>query len=105
MSKKRTKKQKSQALHQFTVSWKPKNFSHKRSQDKLSVNSQLNEPEKNIETKFSQTNFAEILGKNGSSASIKKEIVKSLILATFILASEIVIYLNWTKILSFGFGF
>lgn len=50
--------------------------------------------------KLSASKKAEIQAKDESSARIKKDIVRSIILVSFILALEVVIYLAWKRFLS-----
>lgn len=69
MSKKRTRKQKENASHNFSFVWKNQTLAS-------GVNRELN--------KLTKTNIAD--------TSVKKEIVRSLIVASLILALELVIY-------------
>lgn len=105
MAKKRTRKEKEHALHQFAISWKPNNSRLKKEMSSTNVNSQL--PGRNdVDLDISKSNkLATFTEKNVGLASIKKDLLRSLILVAVILASEIMIYLNWTKILSTRFGF
>jgi hypothetical protein len=100
MSKKRTRKEKERAIHNLTVSWGPRSSRLNTEIASTSVNSQLLKSgvEKSAATASSKlVTFTE---KNVGLASIKKDLMRSLILVAFILASEIMIYLNWTRILS-----
>lgn len=105
MAKKRTKKQKVEAQHQFSLSWSPRPSSFKKQVTGSNVKSQMSVPEVEASGTISNLDSASFSDKSRYSISIKKDIVKSLILAALILASEIVIYLNWTRILSVRFGF
>ncbi len=105
MAKKRTRKQKVQAVHPFTVSWQPDVGARRLGKLGTNVNSQLASSPQETLLDNNRHDLATLSEKNPNSASAKKDILKSLILAACILASEIMIYLNWTKILSFRFGF
>jgi len=92
MSKKRTRKQKESARHKFVISWVPDT---KEIPPKSNVKRQL---EKSDNKTLSRTKTKENIrnkAKVSNLASIKKDIVKSLILASLILASELVLYLLW----------
>jgi len=99
MSKRRTRKQKELAKHPFLVSWTPPSIKQK-SEAKVShfeanVNRQkeidpITKVQQDLKTKHSD-NSVQIL----DLASIKKDLVKSLILAAFVLASELMLYLIW----------
>lgn len=96
MTKRRTRKQKTQAKHQFSVSWKPQerhdNPEAKTGMSKRSVKWQsknikikkdmLNEPPKlPINTEY-----------NEKLGTIKRNLVRSLLIASFILCLELVLY-------------
>jgi len=105
MTKKRTRKQKVEAHHRFSIEWQPALSSSKNNIASSNVNTQMKD-DKNVKKSDQSSNDTAVLSdKSYSLASIKKEVIKSLILAALILASEIVIYLNWTKILSLRLGF
>lgn len=86
MSKKRrTRKQKEKAHHESGF---PSAGSVKR---------QL-ENDKSLKiSKKTKAKNAEVMAKEESLASTKREVIKSLILASFIIALEIVIYLAWNR--------
>ena len=90
MSKRRTRKQKQEAKHTFTISWEPGN---KEIGADSSVKRQFRKGSKAPKSQDSQNKLSENTVKDMDLASIKKDIAKSLILASFILASEIVLYL------------
>jgi hypothetical protein len=79
MAKRRTRKQKERAKHRFT----------------LLVKGQFQNATKPKKTKAAQPKKAKFLAKQGDLASIKREIFKSLILASLILGLELMIYLAW----------
>lgn len=92
MTKRRTRKQKEKAKHQFSISWEP---TYKSSNFKPSVKGQFKKPSSlKVKGRLSSKN-AKKLAKAGNLASIKRDIVKSLIITSFILALEIMLYLAW----------
>lgn len=100
MAKRRTKKQKIKAKRQFTVSWEPTSDSkkprHKTGLSKAIVKGQFkNQTKANLRT-GSKQKYALFSGKASYLASIKKDLLKSVMLASLILALEVVIYLAWT---------
>jgi len=90
MSKRRTRKEKKEAHHSFTISWKPE---AKNASFKADVNRQIGNDKKTEELKNLKKESVVILALNSDLASIRKNIFKSLIFATLILGSEIVLYL------------
>jgi hypothetical protein len=52
---------------------------------------------KSTSVKLSASKNAEIQAKEDSLARIKKDIIKSLILVSFIIILELVVYLAWSK--------
>lgn len=79
MAKRRTRKQKENARHTFT--------------DVPVVKGQItSQPEPNLKAHQAQRK-ADILAQETSFVSIKRDVVKSLLLASFILSVEIVVYL------------
>lgn len=97
MSKRRTKKEKINPKRNITISWQPDNFEAKNTSFEANVKRQLikkgnNKPPQKKTKKLSVTS-----DNNKSLASVKKDLAKSLIFAILIIASEIVIYLVWSK--------
>ena len=92
MTKRRTKKQKQGARHTFNLSWAPGEENEPR---KPGVKGQFNIEPKKPNPSFHKRESALNLAKDASLASIKKDIVKSLILVSLILALEVVLYLAW----------
>jgi hypothetical protein len=86
MAKRRTKKQKEGAKHVFNVSWAP---------SEAGVKGQFNFEPKKPRAGSHKHESALSLAKDASLASIKKDIVKSLIVVSLILALEVVLYLAW----------
>jgi hypothetical protein len=92
VAKRRTKKQKAGAKHPFLISWEnePENTSSSKP-----VKGQFKSKSKLKTGSGSKSKNAQLLDKQGYLASIKKDLFKSLVLAGFILALQIVIYLAW----------
>lgn len=94
MAKRRTRRQKEKAKHPNTFSWQPasKNslpgsFVKRESQRGLTKNTLEANRQKN----------ANLLTKEIDVPEIRKDIVRSLLITSLILASELVIYLLWNK--------
>jgi hypothetical protein len=94
MAKRRTRKQKENARRNFTISWEP---SPKRAVDKVHVKRQLTGSDKSVTARSPKQENAKNTANDIDLASIKKDLVKSLILASLILAFEVVLYLLWRK--------
>lgn len=86
MAKRRTKKQKEKAKHTFNLSWSP---------SEPDVKGQFNFEPKRPRAGLRHKESALSLAKDGSLASIKKDILKSLVIVSLILALEVVLYLAW----------
>ena len=86
MAKRRTKKQKEGARHTFNLSWAP---------SEAGVKGQFNSEPKRPKAGARKHESALSLAKDDSLASIKKDIVKSLMVVSLILALEVVLYLAW----------
>ncbi len=89
MAGKRTRKSKQNAHHLFLYSWEKNDASQAR------VNRELGSEQKTHSSKLSRTEKADFMAKEALLASTKKGIIRSLLLASLILASELVIYLGW----------
>ena len=92
MSKRRTRKEKKEAHHHFTLSWEDLSKAelpeaHVKRQFKLS-----SKPDSDTTVSHESANIS---AKGEYSASIKHNIIRSLIIVSFILALELVIYLVW----------
>jgi hypothetical protein len=88
MSIQRTRKNKENPHYNFLYSWTP-------SQARVKRESVLTDKE--VIVKLSASKRAEIQAKEDSFGRIKKDIIKSLILVSFILILELVVYLAWSK--------
>ena len=88
MAEHRTRKNKETPHYGFLVSWQPSNDSVK-GESKISLDSK-NSSGKHIKS-------ADILAQEANTRSIKKDIIKSLILVSLIFSFELVIYLAWNK--------
>ena len=93
MAKRRTRKQKSEAKHVFTYSWKPTLNEPKKRHSEANVKGQLPASFISVTSSDANENNAYKSENNSNLASIKNQIYKSLALALVILASEVVIYL------------
>ncbi|HJX59121.1 MAG TPA: hypothetical protein VJ481_01000 [Patescibacteria group bacterium] len=85
MAKRRTRREKASAKHGFALSWEP------------SVKGQFISKAKKPIPGSSHKESAITLAKDAPSASIKRDILKSLIIVSLILALEVVLYLAWNK--------
>lgn len=87
MGEHRTRKQKENVHHNFTLSWSPTSL----------VNRQINigSSEKTLGSKGIER--ADLLAKGHSGSDTKRGIIKSLITVSFILCLELVIYLAWKR--------
>ena len=93
MGKRRTKKQKESAKHLFTLSWEPATSART---PQPSVKGQFENTSEPKIKKMGMANNAEILAKDGESEAMRQDVIKSLILASLILGTELVIYLGWS---------
>lgn len=94
MAKRRTRKQKESAKHNLAFSWKPTKEIRDNSPR---VKGQFNFEASPTPTEASKNKNAKSLAKDGSLSVVKRDIVKSLILASLILALEMMVYLAWNK--------
>jgi hypothetical protein len=92
MAKRRTRKDKERAHHSFLYSWQPEPG---KAQSRHDVKGQFVSSLEDTSSKAKHAKSANKLAKDDSLASIKHDIVKSLILASFILGAELVVYLAW----------
>ena len=99
MAKRRTRKQKEKAKHRFVISRDPTGSAAKpqpkKSNSEAVVKGQTKKRFSLKKSKKSKAKIADLLAKDSGLASIKRDIVKSLILASFILGLEIMLYLRW----------
>jgi hypothetical protein len=90
VSKHRTRENKEKAHHQFTLSWSPKIAN---TVSEAGVNRQFKEGTETANNKITPAEKAMFLAKDISIEATKKDLVTSLILVSFILGLELVIYL------------
>ena len=90
MAKRRTRKQKEKAKHQFKVSWKPE--ANSASPEPI-VKGQTTQAQKHKVDKRVKMKSADRLAKDEGLGTIKRDLMKSLIIASLILALEVVLYL------------
>lgn len=95
MSKRRTKKDKLNPKRNITISWKPDTLEAKKTDFEANVKRQLISSANKNRPANRVNKLAVNTGNNGSLASIKKDLVKSLIFAILIIASQVMIYLIW----------
>lgn len=82
MAKRRTRNQKQEAAHSFSISWDPDNTVKGQKQERTGSK----RPQKSF------TKNASITATTLELGSIKKEILKSIFIAAFIVSLEVVIY-------------
>ncbi len=92
MGKHRTKKQKLNPHRSFLLSWSPE---PKKRILKADVKGQFKNSLESPKTEAPHVKNANKLAQEGSFAAVKRDILTSLILASFILGLEVVIYLAW----------
>ncbi len=80
----RTRKNKENPHYNFSYSWQP---------SEPHVKGESNLPEKTFKAGQSYTKRANLLAKDDSLPRIKKDIIKSLVIVSFILILEVVVYL------------
>lgn len=92
MARRRTRKDKERAHHSFLYSWEGQPEGRQIRHD---VKGHFKNEPKEVSKNFGKGKSADNLAKVGSLASIKRDMVKSLILASLILGIELVVYLAW----------
>lgn len=92
MSGKRTRKQKENVHHNFTISWSNE---PKKTVSKALVNTQFKSALNTNNNEDKISNRADNMAIDYDLVAIKRNIIKSLIIISFILALEVVIYLVW----------
>jgi hypothetical protein len=101
MAKKRTRKQKEKVKYDFLIDWNPDNAKFKNeakmSDSEAVVKGQFAKSQKTKKRSSPKPKKAITTAKEGYLASIKRDLVKSLILAGVIIASEIMLYLLLPK--------
>jgi len=101
MSRRRTKEEKLKAKHSFTISWKPNKESPKTEAKndlfEATVKGQFENQLEKKESKNPKIKRGDYLDKFDNLGTIKRDLLKSLIIAGIIVASEIVLYLILPK--------
>jgi hypothetical protein len=92
VAKRRTRKQKEQALHRFTFNFSP---AAENEAKQPRVKGQFKKSALGLSKSGTRLKSADILAKETNFELIRKDILKSLILASFVLALEVVVYLAW----------
>lgn len=92
--KRRTKKDKKEAKHTFLLNWE-EGLSERKKSGSVKGQSSNKAKKKSSGTKKSKN--AKSKAKAGSDAAIKKDIIKSLALAGFILSLEVMLYFIWPR--------
>lgn len=87
MAEHRTRREKENVHHNFTLSWSPEGR----------VNRQINIGSNQKTAGSNKTEMADLSAKDLSGSSTKHAIIKSLITVSFILCLELVIYLAWKR--------
>ncbi len=97
MAKRRTRKQKEKAKHSFAVSWKPSTLTSKpeakKGKSEPIVKGQTTQAQKHKRDRHIKKKSADRLAKDEGLGTIKRDLVKSLIIASLILTLEVVLYL------------
>jgi hypothetical protein len=94
VAKRRTRKQKEGAKHNLAFLWKPIT---EIQDEKPCVKGQFNLEASTSSVEAVKNKNAINLAKDSSLSVVKRDIVKSLILASLILALEVMVYLAWNK--------
>ena len=92
MGKRRTRAEKEKARHSFLYSWQGE---PEKEQIRHNVKGQFKNEPKVASRNFTKAKNADNWAKVSTLASIKRDMVKSLLLASLILAAEVVVYLAW----------
>jgi hypothetical protein len=94
MSKRRTRKEKLSAKHNFAVSWNPE---PKEDHSEPNVKRQFPKPINKTSSNTKTNKLVNLTDKSILLATTQKDLAKSLLFAASIIASEVVIYLVWNK--------
>jgi len=99
MGKRRTRKEKEWAKHQFSLSWVPfrqiRQAEPKKNTTEADVKRQFEKTSKPTNSKVIRSDLAVSSDKDINLTQIKRDIVRSLILAGVIVGLEVVLYLAW----------
>lgn len=97
MAIRRTKKQKEEAKHAFTISWEPRikdeEIEPNRASNEAIVKGQKKKGGKIPRRKNSEFANTENTGRNSNLGTIKRDIVRSVLMASLILSLEVMLYL------------
>jgi len=100
MSKRRTRKQKEKAKHQFKLSWEPVpnqlKAKDKTSSPKAVVNRQTGKHKKSKKVKNIKTENAYLTADYENLGTIRHNLVRSLLIASLILSLELMLYFKWS---------
>jgi hypothetical protein len=100
MSKRRTRKQKEKAKHQFKLSWEPTSINtvakDKTSSPKAVVKGQTKRDKKTEKLKNRKTKYAYITADYENLGTIRHNLIRSLLIASLILSLELVLYFKWS---------
>lgn len=95
MAKRRTKKQKATARQPFLISWKEDKSHDKKASFEPDVKGQTKKNLRHNSASKKRSKMAYPSGKVDGLASVRKDIIKSLSLASLIVGIEVVLYLIW----------
>jgi uncharacterized protein with von Willebrand factor type A (vWA) domain len=91
MGKRRTRKDKVEARHTVQISWSPE------ASNKPGVKGQSKNTQKPEAIKISKRESAEQSAKESQIKAVKKDLVRSVLIALGIITLELVLYLAWNK--------
>jgi len=91
MAKRRTRSEKEKAVHSFSLSWSPE------ANKDDGVKGQFKNKARQVSAKANRPKKAMLLAKDDSLRLIKKDVFKSVFIASLIITLEVVIYLAWRK--------
>ena len=92
MSKRRTKESKVNPNYNFLISWENK---AKQAQSRQDVKRQIPDAHSRNSSSMDKIKKADISDKDNDLRLIKRNIIKSLALASLVLGIELVLYLSW----------
>ena len=87
MAQHRTRKEKEKTNYQFLISWQPKDSAQAR------VKGESASTKNHDKSSHGSVKSANLLTKDGTTPKVKKDIIKSLTLVSFVLILEVVVYL------------
>ena len=99
MAQHRTRKQKEKTNYQFLVSWSP---TRKVYDPEGNLQARVKGESASAKNRATHEHYhakrANLLAKDDVSTRINKDIIKSLVLVSFVLILEVVVYLAWIKL-------